>query len=594
MNVGRMRGLWAVLAFGIAWQATSRGAEEKLPDSPVLMQALVDELQRAMTLRMEDLERPYFIQLDVDDSISYQISARYGALTNSGRNRSRQLNCQVRVGSFELDNTNFSSGGGFSFGGMFGFGRASRSALPLDDDALAIRQTLWRAADDVYKDAVETLTKKRSYMKDKTIADRPNDFAHAPAVEHIGPSAVLDFDRTNWERNLRQLSAHFKTHQKIQDSSVRLLVRAGNSYVVNSEGSRVRIPDHKAWLTVTAVVQAADGQRLVATRNYAGASPADFPPLEQIRKDIDQTVAELTAAMTAPVLEHYTGPVLFDETAAAQLFRTLLADGLAGRAITVGEERRNPSDRENLETKLGTQILPKSFQVWDDPKVVKLGNEVLMGHYDYDDEGLPAERVELIKNGKLEKLCMSRMPTKKLSGSNGHGRRGLGGGDVAASIGCLFIEDNQGVPAVQLKAALIDAAKEAGLDYGVRIKALKSAASDADSGRIGTFMRMMRGGGREEASLGEPVAAFKVFVADGHEEPFRGCEVGQIRVPELKRILASGDKPQVVSSIGEFGFGKPSAPTAISAPPVLLPEVELSKQEMEHDNPPILLAPALR
>jgi hypothetical protein len=305
-------------------------------------------------------------------------------------------------------------------------------------------------------------------------------------------------------------------------------------------------------------------------------------------------VAELTAAMTAPVLEHYTGPVLFDETAAAQLFRTLLADGLAGRAITVGEERRNPFDRENLETKLGTQILPKSFQVWDDPKVVKLGNEVLMGHYDYDDEGLPAERVELIKNGKLEKLCMSRMPTKKLSGSNGHGRRGLGGGDIAASIGCLFMEDNQGVPADQLKAALIDAAKEAGLDYGVRIKALKSAASDADSGRIGTFMRMMRRGGREEVSLGEPVAAFKVFVVDGHEEPFRGCEVGQIRVPELKRILASGDKPQVVSSIGEFGFGKPSAPTAISAPPVLLPEVELSKQEMEHDNPPILQAPALR
>ena len=73
-------------------------------------------------------------------------------------------------------------------------------------------------------------------------------------------------------------------------------------------------------------------QRLVATRNCAGASPAHFPPLEQIRMDIDQTVAELTAVMAAPVLEHYSGPVLFDETAATQLFRTLLADGLAGRS----------------------------------------------------------------------------------------------------------------------------------------------------------------------------------------------------------------------------------------------------------------------
>ena len=150
-------------------------AVEVLPDSKELMRALVDEVTRSTTLQMEDLEKPYFIQYTVDDVIGYHIIAGYGDLITSERDRSRDYYRRVRVGGYELDNTNFSDDrGGFFmfFGGGTGGGEAS---LPLDEDYTAIRQAIWWATDQDYKDAVETLTKKKAYMKDKNLLDRPDE-----------------------------------------------------------------------------------------------------------------------------------------------------------------------------------------------------------------------------------------------------------------------------------------------------------------------------------------------------------------------------------------------------------------------------------
>ncbi|NOT02104.1 MAG: hypothetical protein HOP29_15940, partial [Phycisphaerales bacterium] len=91
---------------------TYLSADEVLPDSDVIMRAMVDELQRAMDLQMEDLEKPYFIQFAVDDSISHHLSASYGAITANDRERSRNFYSEVRVGGYELDNTNFAGDGG--------------------------------------------------------------------------------------------------------------------------------------------------------------------------------------------------------------------------------------------------------------------------------------------------------------------------------------------------------------------------------------------------------------------------------------------------------------------------------------------------
>ena len=587
MQTQQVRG-WIVLGvLALSSVGPALALDEKLPDSEVLMRALADEMTRSLKLQMEDLEKPYFVEYDVEDNVVYQLTADYGSITGSQRGRSREFRSRVRVGSPELDNTHFIESEGLFLGG----GGSAQASLPIDDDYVAIRQAIWRVTDDDYKNAVETLTRKRAYMKDKNIVDRPNDFSPAPSVQKVEPTAELRFDQAGWEENLKQISAHFKKYAQVQESGARLFAGAGNAYVVNSEGTRLRTGDALALLIVTAAVQADDGMKLSASRSYTGHSTDDLPPVAKIIGDVDELVAELTAAMKAPIVEQYSGPVLFDDRAAAQLFRGLLAGGLVGKPDPVGEQRRAQQGAENLETKLGTRILPKSFQVWDDPTAAKFGQDILLGHYRCDDEAVPAARVDLVKDGKLEELCLSRAPTKKLSGSNGHARRAPSGGAPEPAIGCLFIRDDAGVPAAELKKKLIEAAKDAGLEYGVRIKGLRS--TDATSGRadlLSLFMRMQRG---NAGALGDPAVAYKVYVADGHEEPFRGCEFGPVEVAALKKIIAAGDTPQVYNYMG-LGMGGATPPASIIAPPVLFEELELSKIQQEYDKPPLLAAPLFR
>ncbi len=295
--------------------------------------------------------------------------------------------------------------------------------------------------------------------------------------------------------------------------------------------------------------------------------------------------------MDAPIIESYTGPVLFDGVASGQVFRKLLGDGVAGSVTPVGTKRRSATGAGSLEKKIGQRVLPKSFQVYDDPTVEKFDGVVLFGHYRYDDEGVEARRVDIVSNGVLKDMDMSRVPTKKLSGTNGHGRRSPGGGTVKASIGCLFVQDDDAVSDAELKAALIEAAKDEGLEYGLRITSLRSAGiTSSQSDIFAFFMRMQRG---QQAGLGDPVFAHKVYVDDGHEELVRGMEFEPVEVRNLKKILAASDTRTVYNYIG-IGFAGATPPSTIIAPAVLFEELELHKIEQEHDKLPILKTPASR
>ena len=567
-------------------------AVETLPDSKELMRALTDEIKRSMNLQMEDLEKPYFIQYTVDDSLAYQLTANYGAITSSDRHRSREFYSQTRVGSYELDNTNFTeeTGGFFRFFGGRG-GGGGRASLPLDEDYTAIRQSIWWATDQDYKGAVETLTKKRAYMRDKTLEDRPHDFSKASVVEHLEATAKIDFDRAAWEKKLKKMSLQFNKHPQIQDSKVQLFVAAGNTYTVNTEGTRLRTARTGTLLIISAELQAEDGMKISDNWDYYGPTPQDLPPVDKILPDINRAVDLLTKVAKAPVLERYTGPVLFDGIASPKMFRTMMAEGVAGQVDPVGTQRRQLTGAGSLEKKLGQRILPASFQVYDDPTVRKMGNTPLLGHYRYDDEGVQAERVNLVVDGVLKNMVLSRAPTRKLSGSNGHARRVPGSGTVQAAVGCLLVTDNEGVENKELKDKLIELVGEEGLDYGLRIASIRTAGiGSSRMDLFASFMRMQQRGGQQ--NLGDPIYAYKIY-PDGREELVRGLEFGQVKPRDLKHIAAAGTTPAVYNYIG-IGFGGATPATSIAAPPVLFEELELSKIEQEQEKLPILKTPLKR
>lgn len=551
MPLRHVAALIAAVGAAAAWPARVVSDEETPPpDSDVVMTALVAELERSMVdLVLEDLPRPYFIQYRVEDRKGFNIRAGNGGLLGSDEDRSRVVTSRVRVGSYQLDNTNLGGGVG-------------QRPLPIDDDETAIRQSIWLATDADYKQAIETLTRKRAILKQKNIVDRPDDFSPAKPVQAVQPPAALELDRETWEDNTKRLSARFKEFPPVQLSGVFMFAGVVDEWIVNSEGTRLRTADRGMYIDIRGELQAEDGMRLTDSLSYVGLEVTDIPSLESILTDIDKMCRKLIALSEAPILEHYAGPVLFEPLAAGMVFEALLADGLCARPTPLGSGGWGD---DSLEKKIGLRILPRSFTVVDDPRPQRLEGAVLAGSYTYDDEAVAPQRVSLVEKGVLKTLLAGRAPTKKIKHTTGHGR-GAAFGDPEAMVGCLYVSDDKAVSAEQLKQSLIDAAGEEGLPFGLRIESME------DSGY---------------GSLGDPICAYKVYVDDGREELVRGLEFLPVETRSLKQILAAGTKRKVHNAMS-------GVPASIIAPAILFEELELTKIEEEFDKPPYLKPPAQR
>ncbi|MGB0714926.1 MAG: metallopeptidase TldD-related protein [Phycisphaerae bacterium] len=522
-----------------------------LHDSDTMMRALAGEMQRSMDeLLIEGLARPYHIRLTAEERLTYSCQAAYGALIRSDRGHTRQAQSRVRVGNFELDNSHI----GFPYGG--------RTNLPLEDDESAIRHALWRMLDQDYKRAVEVLTRKVAYLQQKNVVERPEDYAPREGDVAIEPTPEFSWNQKAWEYRLRQLSQQFAKFPRIQDSQVTLFGAAMNQWIVDSEDTRLRIGDTGTILTFRAEIQADEGMMLQDSVSYVASLPADFPEEEELMDDITSLCNGLAELAESSILDEYTGPVLFDAEAAGRVVESLLADKLCARPIPLG--RRNAVDN-SLARKIGRRILPRTFTVYDDPRVESFDDKLLLGSYRYDDEGVPPQKVELVERGILNTMLSGREPTKKIKQTNGHARQ-AGFSDPQANIGCLFVQDTDGLSDEDLVKKLREAAEDEGLTFGIRVKSMK------------------RGGG---GSLGDPIFAYKVYVDDGREELIRGVKFGPVDTRELKRMLAAGNRQAVYNSLGGVS-------TSIIAPGMLFEELELRRIEAEFDRQPILAAPAIR
>src|SRR2546422_10391538 len=78
---------------------------QRANSSPVT-QALEQEMKRAFDLlKQKGNPAPYFISYSVRENQSVDIEASLGALRTSGKDRSRLLDVDVRVGDYDLDST---------------------------------------------------------------------------------------------------------------------------------------------------------------------------------------------------------------------------------------------------------------------------------------------------------------------------------------------------------------------------------------------------------------------------------------------------------------------------------------------------------
>ncbi len=520
--------------------------EEAEIASDILLRTMVDELDRGLAgLRLEDLKQPYFIEYGAQDARYASFTASLGSVLERNDQHVRQLRVETRVGSYEMDNTNF-AGGGYS--GL------ARATLPIEDDYEAIRQGIWWATDRSYKSAAEAFPRKQALMESKVIEDKPVDFSRTEPVVEFEDRRALDLPVEELEILAVKLSRIFLDYPDVQRSVVRIRAGAGNDYLANTEGTRLRTQGEVVEIMIVALVQADDGMTFNDSMSMYLGKPIKVPDAAEIAKKVREMTERLLKIKESPKLEStYTGPVLVDASASATLFGGLFASKFAGGQRPVGSRSRS----DDFEKKLGKRILPRSVTVVDDPGLKEFNGDVLLGEYKYDDQGVKGQRQTLVEKGRLKELVMSRNPSKEFKNSTGHGR---GSSRPSAKTSNLILSTTDPLTEDAMREEFIDAFQDEDNEFGIRIASLSGSA---------------------------PLEVYKVY-PDGREEMVRGVNVVRADARAFKRILAVGDKPAVMNVLGGEGG------QSVIVPALLFEELDLAPVDSDFDKPPFIPSPLAR
>ena len=562
------------------------------PGSDAILRAMEEELKRAATIRLGGSEPPYFIDYTIEDVDSFTVSATMGGLVGSARSRARVPRVQARVGAYEFDNTSY------IFSNFFSGTRYDPGQLPLDNDPLALRHTLWLATDRSYKSAVESLARKRAALKSITQQESLPDFTRAAPVRILQPLEPLRLDEEPWRVRVRTLSALFRDSPRVLASSVDFEFVHSGLYYANSEGTRVRIPDHLAYVRARASGLAVDGMPVRDSVILQAQELAELPAEAELRRGILEVAANVTALAAAPRAEDYSGPVLVEGVAAPQLFAQLLGANLALSRRPVSEPGRTaPFQASELEGRQGSRILPEWMDVVDDPTQTTWRGRPLFGRYPVDMEGVVPAPLRLVESGVLKTFLLTRQPVRGFSGSNGRARMPGQFGAKAAGFGNLFIRASQTVPSASLKQRLIEMCQQRGKPFGLILRKLDypSSASFDELRRMGAALGQ-RGGGRPVSS---PILAYRVY-PDGREELVRGLRFRGISARSLRDILAAGDQETAFdflangSPLALIGSSNFVVASTVVAPAVLFEDLELERVEEDWPKPPVVPPPGGR
>jgi hypothetical protein len=553
------------------------GAQQKPQPNPqnnsdTLLRAMQDELKRSDELvRIKSLEHPYFMEYRTEDTVSHGIGASLGALMESVDSAYRIPTVRVRVGNYDFDNTNH------IYSEAYGGSRYDPDRLPLDENYLVFREVYWLATDRAFKTAEDAIARKRSSLKNMSLPDALPDFSKAPPAQLILPVERKPVAMEAWKKEIVKLSAVFGAYPQVLSSGVELQTSQSTNYVLNSEGTTLRIPEDLAYVRVAARGLAADGTDVRDDQLFQAFEADALPAEEELARAAKEVAEHVTALTEAPGGEAYDGPVLFEAPAAAQLFGQLLGNNLKLTRKPVGDPGRVPAGvSSELENRVGSHILPDWIDVVDDSTQTKFGGHTLLGHYLYDVEGVSPQPVTLVEKGVLKTFLLTRTPVfKDFPGSNGHARFTGSFGDQAPGFGNLFIRASQTTPAAGMKQKLMDMCKERNKPYGILIRKLDAPGSAASA-----------------HPLASPLLAYRIY-PDGREELVRSLQFHGVSTRSFKDIASASDENYVLDLIDSNPRGTFITTASVIAPAVLFEELELTPVEEETPKPPIVPPPAL-
>jgi TldD protein len=532
--------------------------------TPAVLVAMKDELDRSMAAMSKGDGDAYFISSTVADRQYSEVSGSNGALLTSTETRARWLEVQTRVGTYQLDDTHKLADRQPSW-------TSPGTSVVVDDDIPVLRREIWLETNRQFRAATEALIKVKTsqQVQVQTAEGNAPDFSREKPHVSIGPRVEIKVDRKPWEEKVRKYTAAFSKSPEVLNSIATFTALGMNQYQVNTEGTELAFGQVHYRLELYVQSKAPDGMDINRYANFDWLNPKDAPDDKVVFARIQIMTAETEALDKAPLVDPYAGPALLTGRAAAVFFHEVFghrAEGFRQKDINEGQ---------TFTSKIGEQILPEFISIKDDPTQPALDKQMLLGNYAFDDEGVPAEKVELVDHGVLKTFLMSRSPLVTIPQSNGHGRRQLGFVPVARQ-GNLIVSSSKTVTNDQLRQQLIEMVKAQGKPFGLLI--------DDIAGGF-TFT------GRQQPQAFQvlPLVVYKVYADGRPDQLVRGVDIVGTPLVSLTKIVATGDTPDIFN--GYCGAESGSVPVSAVAPAILISEMEVQKKETSTDKPPILPPP---
>ncbi len=602
---------FALLAGAMSWLAPARteAAAQAGQDNDQTLRAMRDEMARSKT-RLElkipgtnEPVRPYYVEYRLLDLDVKEIVAQFGTLLSGTHTRNRFMDVEARVGTYKLDSSNFIGEEGFR--GFIG----STGSVGIDRDYDSLRQDLWIATDQAFKEAIDTYSRKQAYLSSLARQSDIDDFSKAEPVHVIDPLVTPDWTNRNWDQEARDSSGTLRAFPEIYEARVTYYLVYATEYLMTSEGTEIRTNRTFAAVEAGMNTLAQDGMPLNHLFSAYAPKPGDLPSVDAVRKGLNVAGSELMALRASQTAQDYTGPVLFEARAAAPLLAQILGPAMNGSRPPISfqpiveQMLGNLGGKSDWSGRIGARVLPATVSVVDDPTAKDFHGTPLVGSYSVDDEGVRAKKVTVVENGTLKTLLMSRRPGNDSDQSNGHGRSGFLT-DAKPTMSNLFFTSTEEVSPAELKKKFLDECRAEKLAYCVIVREMDNPSLSLLHQEDFSELLASYGGG---AGTGDrlPLLVYKVYPEDGREEVMRGARIIGVNSRSLRNLAGIGNDNFVYNymqsqiagfsgtALGAFGSAQGGLPASVVAPSLLFEELEVRGARGEPKRLPLLAAPPL-
>ncbi len=549
-----------------------------------IFKAMEIEINRAMeNLKVENLQNLYYISLRLKDIKIKTVNFSFGFEDSRDESYYRNLSTIVRVGTPEFDQTNFSPSFDFGFYDMDYF-----TSIPIEDDLYVLRQAFWLSIDNAFKEAQEKFSKKKGFIEHHPQEKYFPDFIkiEKPFVYIDTMPEILEFSKI-YEIS-KNISSYLKKNDFLNDGNVTLFSILKKQYFLDSEGSKHLRIEPIYSIQVSFDCFSLNFYPLSLNKNFVFKD--SIPKEEDIKKEIDEMINYLSKIREKEPLDSYSGPVIFEGEGSTSFFLSLLGKGVSGVREPLSDQSYSMPFKKGgfLGKKLNQKVMPAGFDVWDKPNLKEYNGVKLIGYLPVDDEGIKAEDIQIVKEGKLINLPMRRTAFEDYINLNGHSREGqftIISTDVDSTVTNLIIEDKNGLEGEEFFKKVEEYCEKEGIEKVLIIKGLKKSFSMSDlETDVFSFVEGLK------SALSSPMVVYLYNIKTKEREPIWGLDFSSISENVLKDILFS-TKEKILSQVYEFLSMDSLAYSVIAPEKILIEDLSLKKTKIQRIKKPLVEEP---